>query len=170
MKYQQPPARRASDKGGVVGEQFLEVLRDEQQTVEELLGVIDAQRAAVEADDLEGLDLAVFATRRLAACLQDSRKCRQQLYTLIGLPADSTTSRVKAQLGEHWTEEHEHLHVRLTEDAGTLWSALEGQQVVLQKLVTDTKVMGERLQANESGIYRPAGTKTRGGALVDRVG
>ncbi len=50
-----------------------EALVAECQTLDDLLGVIRRQRAAVTRDDLQGIDDSVFATHRILVTLEEAR-------------------------------------------------------------------------------------------------
>lgn len=56
----------------------------ERRLLDELVNVMQRQRSAVAADDLQGVDDSVFATHRILVTLGEARRRRRSLNTIVG--------------------------------------------------------------------------------------
>ena len=65
-----------------------DALATERRLLDELIGVMRRQRAAVGDDDLQSVDDSVFATHRVLVTLNEARRRRRSLNTLIGQRED----------------------------------------------------------------------------------
>lgn len=80
-----------------------DVLGTEQRLLEELMLVMQKQRAAVAADDLEALDDSVFATYRVLATLGEARRRRKSVNRLLGGAEDMNVNDLEEVLGNRAT-------------------------------------------------------------------
>jgi hypothetical protein len=88
-------------------ETAIEVLSDvmgtERRLLEELMSVMQKQRTAVAADDLQALDDSVFATYRVLATLGEARRRRKSVNRMLGEAEDLNVNDLEEILGERAT-------------------------------------------------------------------
>ncbi len=80
-----------------------DVLGTERRLLEELMNVMQQQRAAVAADDLQALDDSVFATYRVLATLGEARRRRKTVNRLLGGAEDMNVNDLEEILGDRAT-------------------------------------------------------------------
>jgi flagellar biosynthesis/type III secretory pathway chaperone len=80
-----------------------DVLATERRLLEELVHVMQKQRTAVNADDLQSLDDSVFATYRVLATLGEARRRRKSVNRLVGGSDDMNVNDLEAVLGDRST-------------------------------------------------------------------
>lgn len=80
-----------------------DVLGTERRLLEELMLVMQKQRAAVAADDLQSLDDSVFATYRVLATLGEARRRRKSVNRLLGGAEDMNVNDLEEILGDRAT-------------------------------------------------------------------
>ena len=80
-----------------------DVLATERKLLEELVLVMQKQRAAVGADDLQALDDSVFATYRVLATLGEARRRRKSVNRMLGGAEDLNVNDLEDILGERTT-------------------------------------------------------------------
>ena len=86
-------------------EVLADVLGTERKLLEELMHVMQQQRAAVAADDLQALDDSVFATYRVLATLGEARRRRKSVNRLLGSAEDMNVNDLEEILGDRATPE-----------------------------------------------------------------
>ena len=99
IPYAQPLPTMPS-RPGSTPELLVDVLRSEKRLLEELVSVMQRQRAAVAADDLQALDDSVFATYRVLATLGEARRRRRSVVRLLGRDEDFDMNELEAELGD----------------------------------------------------------------------
>jgi len=97
-KYAPTPPRRES-----AVQVLSDVLGTERRILEELMLVMQKQRAAVAADDLQALDDSVFATYRVLATLGEARRRRKSVNRMLGGAEDMNVNDLEEILGERAT-------------------------------------------------------------------
>src|SRR6185436_1017166 len=80
-----------------------EALVSEKRLIDELIGVMRRQRSAVGQDDLQSVDDSVFATHRVLVTLNEARRQRRTLNTLIGQREDIGIHALDDALGPRMT-------------------------------------------------------------------
>lgn len=80
-----------------------DALLTERRLIEELITVMRWQREAVGQDDLQKVDDSVFATHRVLVTLNEARRRRRTLNTLIGQPEDIGIHSLDEALGARMT-------------------------------------------------------------------
>lgn len=80
-----------------------DVLGTERRLLEELISVMQKQRAAVASDDLQSLDDSVFATYRVLATLGEARRRRKSVNRLLGGAEDMNVNDLEEILGDRAT-------------------------------------------------------------------
>ena len=118
---------------------LLDSLRSEARLVEELAATMRRQRAAVAADDLQGVDDSVFATHRILATLGQARQRRRQLNRLLGADEEIAVHRLDELLGSQMTEP-----LRVARDGlQTAAQALAREVDVNRRVLRDAIASGE---------------------------
>jgi FlgN protein len=80
-----------------------DALITERRLLDELIGVLRRQRSAVGDDDLQRVDDSVFATHRVLVTLNEARRRRRTLNTLIGQREDIGIHALDQALGPRMT-------------------------------------------------------------------
>ena len=99
-KYTQPTPRRET-----AVQVLTDVLGTERRLLDELVNVMQKQRAAVAADDLQSLDDSVFATYRVLATLGEARRRRKTVNRLLGGEEDMNVNDLEEILSDRATPE-----------------------------------------------------------------
>jgi len=80
-----------------------DALNTERRLLDELIAVMQRQRSAVGHDDLQSVDDSVFATHRVLVTLNEARRRRRALNTLIGQREDIGIHSLEDALGARMT-------------------------------------------------------------------
>ena len=80
-----------------------DALATERRLLDELIAVMRRQRDAVGDDDLQKVDDSVFATHRVLVTLNEARRRRRSLNTLIGQREDIGIHQLDEALGPRMT-------------------------------------------------------------------
>src|SRR6478752_7932907 len=80
-----------------------DALITERKLLDELIAVMRRQRTAVGEDDLQSVDDSVFATHRVLVTLNEARRRRRTLNTLIGQREDIGIHALEDALGARMT-------------------------------------------------------------------
>ncbi|MBC7842562.1 MAG: flagellar export chaperone FlgN [Gemmatimonadaceae bacterium] len=105
-----------------------DVMGTERRLLEELVNVMQKQRAAVASDDLQALDDSVFATYRVLATLGEARRRRKSVNRLLGEAEDMNVNDLEEILGD-----------RATPDVIAARNALQDAAVSLSREVDTNK-------------------------------
>jgi hypothetical protein len=81
-----------------------DALSTERRLLDELIAVMQRQRNAVGADDLQAVDDSVFATHRVLVTLSEARRRRRNLNALIGHREDLGIHSLDEALGPRMTD------------------------------------------------------------------
>lgn len=117
-------------------------LTSEKKLIDELIGVVLAQRAAVGVDDLQGVDDSVFATHRLLLTLGEARKRRHSINSMIGCGEETGVRQLEAALGPRMTP-------RLRTDRDELQNAARN---LSREIEINRRVLREALANSESFV------------------
>ena len=109
-------------------EVLTDVLGTERRLLEELVNVMQKQRAAVSSDDLQSLDDSVFATYRVLATLGEARRRRKSVNRLLGGAEDMNVNDLEEILGD-----------RATPDVIAARNALQASAAILSREVDINK-------------------------------
>jgi hypothetical protein len=101
-------------------EALLDALLTERRLLDDLVAQMRRQRAAVGADDIDGVDDSVFATHRILATLGQARQRRRQLNELLGGSADMPLRELETRLGPQADDRLRDARQRLQAAAETL--------------------------------------------------
>lgn len=135
-----PPARD-------LGEALAGAFATERRLLEDLAGVLERQRAAVERDDLAGVDESVFAAQRVFRTLGEARRYRRSLLALAAGCEDAPLGELEAVLGPAMTPRLGAARDELRSAARRLERQLERNRGLLQAAITT----GDRLIRALSG-------------------
>ncbi|MCU0626799.1 MAG: flagellar protein FlgN [Gemmatimonadaceae bacterium] len=138
MPYTQPIApvhSRASSPADVL----VDVLRSERRLLEELVAVMQRQRAAVAADDLQALDDSVFATYRVLATLGEARRRRRSVNRLFGREEDFDMNDLEVALGTQFTPALREARDTLRDCAAALATEVARNKQVLEEAMARGK-------------------------------
>jgi hypothetical protein len=136
--FPQEPAPRL----GVPTEALLDALHDalisERKLLDDLIGQMRRQRAAVALDDIEGVDEGTFATHRILATLGQARTRRRQLNILLGGAEDCTLRELENMLGDRIDARLRDARQRLTQAADLLTREVGMNRKLLREALTNT--------------------------------
>ncbi|MEP7347563.1 MAG: flagellar export chaperone FlgN [Gemmatimonadaceae bacterium] len=82
------PGRTTASQGNALLEGLIDSLLTERRLVEDLTVIMLRQRAAVAAEDLQGVDDSVYAVQRVLLTLGESRKRRHTINARLGFSED----------------------------------------------------------------------------------
>lgn len=116
-----------------------DAMRAEKKQLDELLAIMRRQRAAVAADDLQGLDDSVFATHRVLRTLAEARRRRRSATRLLGEPEDLGIHQLDGALGDRMSPV-----MRVTRDELQL-----SAQALAKEVETNKKVLKDAMAAGE---------------------
>ena len=113
-------------------EVLTDVLGTERRLLEELVNVMQKQRAAVSSDDLQSLDDSVFATYRVLATLGEARRRRKSVNRLLGGAEDMNVNDLEEILGDRATPDVIAARNALQESAAILSREVDINKQVLR--------------------------------------
>jgi hypothetical protein len=114
-------------------ESLADALASERRLLEELIGVMRRQREAIDADDLQAIEDSVFATHRVLVTLNEARRRRRTLNTLIGHGPDVGIHSLDEVLGTRMTAELRSARDELRDTARTLSREVATNRSLLRK-------------------------------------
>jgi FlgN protein len=120
------PSRAALDA-------LVDALQSEKRLLEELITIMRRQRAAVAADDLQGVDASVFATHRVLLTLGEAKRRRRQLNVLIGGSEELGIAELQNALGAQMSKPLTQAREELQAAALTLSQEVELNRRVLRE-------------------------------------
>ncbi|MGH2898498.1 MAG: flagellar export chaperone FlgN [Solirubrobacteraceae bacterium] len=151
-----------------------DALLTERRLIDELIAVMRRQRDAVGHDDLQKVDDSVFATHRVLVTLNEARRRRRTLNTLIGQREDIGIHSLDEALGPRMTpalrDARDELHVA----ARTLSREVALNRRILREALAVGDAYARTLAgAEESPTYAQQPTQTQqvrsqANSLLDR--
>jgi hypothetical protein len=125
---------------------LLEALQDalisERRLLDELISQMRRQRAAVSADDIQGVDDSTFATHRVLATLGQARQRRRQLNVLLAGREDCTLRDLEELLGDQIDNRLRDARMRLQQAA----------DVLAREVGMNRKLLREALSSNDQYV------------------
>jgi len=112
-----------------------DALATETRLVTGLTAVILRQRAALHADDLQGVDDSVFATHRLLLTLGEARKHRRSINRVLGFDEELGLQQLGDALGAQLTPRIATEREALLDAARTLSRELAANRRLLRDLI-----------------------------------
>lgn len=132
------PAPRLGVPTGALLDALHDALISERKLLDDLIAQMRRQRAAVGADDIEGVDESTFATHRILATLGQARTRRRQLNVLLGGSEDCTLRELEDMLGDQVDTRLRDARMRLTQAADLLAREVGMNRKLLREALTNT--------------------------------
>ena len=155
-------------------EMIADAMAAEKVLVDELVGIMRKQRAAVAGNDLQALDDTVFATHRVLATLSQARRRRHMLNSLLGEREDLPLEQLDEVLGPRMTESLRLVRDTLQESARVLTREVAVNRFVLKHAITSGDACLRVLRGTPAAgvaTYSPNSmTDPRGSSLITRKG
>ena len=147
---------------------LLDSLRSESRLIDELAATMRRQRAAVAADDLQGVDDSVFATHRILATLGQARQRRRQLNRILGGAEEMSVRQLDELLGTQMTEPLRAARDGLQASARALASEVDVNRRVLRDAIASGESYVRALCAPDETkrLYAAPGTEPAGAAAA----
>jgi hypothetical protein len=92
-----------SQQLAVARDRMIDALGSERRLIDELISLMRRQRAAVGADDLQGVEESVYAVQRVLCTLGEARKRRRALNVRFGRGEDLGLRDLEDALGPSFT-------------------------------------------------------------------
>lgn len=151
------PAAGAPPRGALL-EALHDALVSERRLLDDLVAQMRRQRAAVSADDIDGVDDSTFGTHRILATLGQARQRRRQLNTLLVGTPECTLRDLEASLGDEVDGRLREARLRLQQTADLL----------AREVGMNRKLLREAIASNDKYVRTivgmPASPSTYGGA------
>lgn len=169
-----PGVMSSSSPSATVLDTLAGAITAEVRLLEDLVGIMRRQRAAVSSEDLQGVDDSVFAIHRVLVTLGEARRHRRALSDLIGSAEDMSLRDLEEVLGEQMTDALRFAREGLRAVALTLSQEVELNRQVLREALTsgDEYVrtlygIAEVPRTYSANVRRPE-AETSGGVLINR--
>lgn len=153
---------------------LVDALTSETRLLDELVAVMQSQRAAVAADDLPAVDTSVFATHRILFTLGEARKRRRSLNRLICDADELPLRELDEVLGEFVTDELRAARDALHAAARVLAHEVEVNRQVLRRALATSDEYVRSLYGGPEALTGYSGRplaegERRGGVLLNRT-
>jgi len=139
-------------------EGLVDTLRSERRLLDELIAIMERQRAAVAANDLLSLDDSTFDAQRVLLTLGEARKRRRTLTERLGCDVDTPARDLCESLGAQCTDALGHASRELEECARAL----------SREVSVNRRVLNQGLAAGEEFMRIIAGASSRPPGYPDR--
>jgi hypothetical protein len=126
----------------IARDRMIDALGSERRLIEELIGLMRRQRAAVGADDLQGVEETVYAMQRVLHTLGEARKRRRALNVRFGQAEDLNLRDLEDALGAGFTP-------RVHEAREELQNAA---QMLSGEVAVNRRVLREALAASDEYV------------------
>ena len=156
----------------VARDRMIDALGSERRLIDELIGLMRRQRAAVGSDDLQGVEETVYAVQRVLCTLGEARKRRRALNVRFGRSEELALRELENALGSLFTPRVREAREELQAAAQTL----SGEVAINRRVLREALAAGdEYVRALLSGgLPQPLYTETAsterpaGSRLLDR--
>jgi flagellar FlgN protein len=128
-----------------------DALLTERRLLDELIAVMRRQRSAVGDDDLQSVDDSVFATHRVLVTLNEARRRRRTLNTLIGQREDFGIHALEEALGSRMTAALRQARDELHEAA----RALSHEVSLNRRILREALAHGDAYARTLAGAEKP---------------
>lgn len=150
-----------------------DALITERRLLEELIAVMRRQRTAVGDDDLQSVDDSVFATHRVLVTLNEARRRRRTLNTLIGQREDIGIHALEEALGARMTPALREARDQLHDAARALSHEVSLNRRILREALAHGDAYARTLAgAEKSPVYatqpQPPQVRAQANSLLDR--
>ena len=163
----QPPHQMA-----VARDRMIDALGTERRLIDELIGLMRRQRAAVGSDDLQGVEETVYAVQRVLCTLGEARKRRRALNVRFGRSENLDLGQLEDALGPSFTPRVREVREELQRAA----QMLSGEVAINRRVLREALAAGDEyvrtllsagapqpLYTESAAAERPAGAR-----LLDR--
>lgn len=165
-----------SGSGGTAGlgrpqeaQQLVAAIERERALLDDLKSALDRQRAAVAADDVEGIEQGVHAVHRVLFTLSEASARRRGIVRMLGGREDARLGELAELLGTDAPPQLLEALRALSGTAGVVQEALELTRQVLRGAAETGDALIKRLSgADTPGDGYPGGATRRAGALLNR--
>lgn len=143
-------------------DRMIDALASERRLIEELIGLMRRQRAAVGADDLQGVEETVYAMQRVLHTLGEARKRRRALNVRFGHAEDLNLRDLESALGAGFSPLVHEARAGLQNAA----QMLSGEVAVNRRVLREALVAGDeyvRALFGGAGMPQPLYTETAAG-------
>jgi hypothetical protein len=156
----------------IARDRMIDALGSERRLIDELIALMRRQRAAVGADDLQGVEETVYAVQRVLCTLGEARKRRRALNVRFGRGEDLGLRELEDVLGSSFTPRVREAREELQHAAQTL----SGEVAINRRVLREALAAGdEYVRALLSGgmpqpLYNETAATERptGARLLDR--
>jgi hypothetical protein len=150
-----------------------DALLTERRLLDELISVMRRQRSAVGDDNLQAVDDSVFATHRVLVTLNEARRRRRSLNTLIGQREDMGIHALDEALGPRMTPALREARDELHEAARALSREVALNRRILREALASGDAYARTLAGAESSpVYAtkqtPPQVRSQANSLLDR--
>jgi flagellar biosynthesis/type III secretory pathway chaperone len=153
-----------------------DVIRSESRLLRELLAVMQRQRDAVAADDLQAVEESVYATHRVLHTLNEARRRRRAINRALGESDDLPIRDLDGVLGVRMSDELRRARDELELLARALSNEVDvNRRVLRQALAAGDEYVRTLYGAAEPRVSYRAGSQAQdadrpaGGLLVNRT-
>ena len=166
------PATAVSPQLAIARDRMIDALGSERRLIDELIALMRRQRAAVGADDLQGVEETVYAVQRVLCTLGEARKRRRALNVRFGRGEDLSLRDLEDALGLSFTPRVHEARAELQTSARTL----SGEVAINRRVLREALAAGDEyvrallgsgtaqaLYTETAAAERPAGAR-----LIDR--
>jgi hypothetical protein len=177
MQQMVTPAHAATTPPRAALDALVDNMNSEARLLEELTALMRRQRAAVAADDLQGVDDSVYGTQRVLLTLGEARRRRRSLNRLIGDSEELGLKSLERVLGVHMSDAVRTARDTLQAAALTLSKEVEMNRRVLRealaagddyvRAIYGGGVEAKTVYANGGDAIMPSPART-GGVLINR--
>jgi hypothetical protein len=119
--------------GIVVWAELTDVIRLEVRLLQDLLAIIQRQRKAVLADDLQVVEETIYDTHRVLHTLGEAKRRRKPINQRLGLDGDVSVREFDSTLRAQMPAELHRVTKELEQLASTLAAEIETNREVLRK-------------------------------------
>jgi hypothetical protein len=156
----------------VARDRMIDALGSERRLIDELIGLMRRQRAAVGSDDLQGVEESVYAVQRVLCTLGEARKRRRALNVRFGRGEELSLRDLEDALGALFTP-----HVReAREELQAAARTLSGEVAINRRVLREALAAGDEYVRAllSAGAPQPLYTATpsaerpAGSRLLDR--
>jgi hypothetical protein len=175
LPYQESAPRVALQSAALLNA-LHDALISERRLLDDLIAQMRRQRAAVGADDIQGVDDSTFATHRILATLGQARQRRRQLNVLLGGSEDCTLRELEELLGDLVDDRFREARVRLQQAADVLTREVGMNRKLLREALSSTDqhvrtlVGGSSMPATYAAEGQPPATSAAArGVLLNRA-
>lgn len=171
------PAGRAASSAGTLAA-LVDAHLSERRLLDDLVGIMQRQRSAVAADDLQGVDDSVFATHRVLVTLGEARRRRRTLNTMVAGSEEIAAQDLADAFGGHVPMALQEAREALRASAAALAREVDvNRRVLREALATGDDYMrkltgsGETPRADYGMTVagQPAAPRAAGGLVLDRT-